>query len=74
MFDIAGKTMKPVQESRSNEQSEHWWDILEKEGRAKKAEVARQKSMSSTEIEALARQVFEEVSTAGSGCRLLPAG
>ena len=62
MFDIAGKTMKPVQESRSNEQSEHWWGILEKEGRAKKAEVARQKSMSSTEIEALASQVFEEVS------------
>jgi type IV secretory pathway ATPase VirB11/archaellum biosynthesis ATPase len=62
MFDIAGKTMKPVQESRSNEQSEHWWVVLEKEGRAKKAVEARQKSMSSTEIEALARQVFEEVS------------
>ncbi len=62
MFDIAGKTMKPVQESRSNEQSERWWGVLEKEGRAKKAEIARQKSMSSTEIEALARQVFEEVS------------
>jgi type IV secretory pathway ATPase VirB11/archaellum biosynthesis ATPase len=62
VFDISGKTLKPVKESRSTEEAERWWDILEKEGRAKKAEVARQKSMSSTEIEALARQVFEEVS------------
>ena len=62
MFDITGKTMKPVHESRSSEESERWWGILEKEGRAKKAEVARQKSMSSAEIEALARQVYDEVS------------
>ena len=34
MFDIAGKTMKPVQDSRSSEESERWWGILEKEGPA----------------------------------------
>ena len=27
MFDIAGKTMKPVQESRSGEESKRWWGI-----------------------------------------------
>ena len=62
MFDIAGKTLKPVTEARSSDEMERWWNILAEEGRAKKATESLQKSMTSTEIEALARQVFEEVS------------
>ena len=63
MFDIAGKTMKPVSEVRSSDEMERWWNILAEEGRARKAIESLQKSMTSTEIEALARQVFEEVSS-----------
>ena len=62
MFDIAGKTMKPVSEVRSSDEMERWWNVLAEEGRAKKAIESLQKSLTSTEIEALARQVFEEVS------------
>ena len=61
MFDITGKTMKPVTDARSSEELEHWWNILAQEGRARKATESRQKSMSSTEIETLAQTVFEEV-------------
>ena len=63
MFDITGKTLKPVSEARSSDEMERWWNILAEEGRAKKAIESLQKSMTSTEIEALARQVFEEVSS-----------
>ena len=62
MFDITGKTLKPVSEARSSDEMERWWNILAEEGRAKKAIESLQKSMTSTEIEALARQVFEEIS------------
>ena len=61
VFDISGKTLKPVRETRSPEELERWWSILAEEGRAKKATESHQRSLSSTEIEALARQVFEEV-------------
>ncbi|MBI5933812.1 MAG: type II/IV secretion system ATPase subunit [Chloroflexi bacterium] len=61
MFDIAGKTLKPITEARSFNEMEQWWKILVEEGRAKKATESRQRSLSSTEIESLARQVFEEV-------------
>src|SRR5574337_403653 len=61
MFDITGKTLKPVTEVRSSDEMERWWNTLAEEGRAKKATESRQRSLSSTEIEALARQVFEEV-------------
>ena len=63
MFDIAGKTLKPVTETRASEETEHWWEILVREGRARKASDSMQRSLSSTEIEALARAVFEEVNT-----------
>jgi hypothetical protein len=63
MFDITGKTLKPVTETRASDETEHWWDILVKEGRARKASDSLQRSLSSTEIEALARKVFDEVST-----------
>ncbi len=62
MFDIAGKTLRPVSEAHAADETERWWKILAEEGRAKKATGSVQKSMTSTEIEALARQVFEEVS------------
>jgi len=39
-----------------------WWNTLAEEGRARKATESRQRSLSSTEIETLARQVYEEVS------------
>ncbi len=61
VFDITGKTMKPPAEARSSQELERWWEILAGEGRARKAVEARQKSLSSTEVEALARQVFEGV-------------
>jgi Flp pilus assembly CpaF family ATPase len=61
MFDITGKTMKPVADARSAEELENWWSLLAQEGRARKATESRQKSLSSTEIETLARTVFEEV-------------
>ena len=62
MFDITGRTLKPVTESRSVDEMERWWTLLAEEGRARKAMESLQRSMSSTEIEALARKVFEEVS------------
>ena len=61
VFDITGKTLKPVTDARSSEDLEHWWAVLTEEGRAKKATESHQRSLSSTEIEGLARQVFEEV-------------
>jgi Flp pilus assembly CpaF family ATPase len=63
MFDITGKTLKPVTEAHSSEELERWWTILAEEGRAQKAVESRQRSLSSTEIEALARGVFEDVRT-----------
>jgi len=63
MFDIAGKTLKPVTDTRTIDETEHWWEILVKEGRARKASESLQRSLSSTEIEALARKVFEEVNS-----------
>ena len=61
MFDITGKTLKPVTEARSSDELEHWWKVLVEEGRAKKAIESLQRSLSSTEIESLARRVFDEV-------------
>lgn len=72
MFDIAGKTLKPTTDLRSNDEVERWWSLLAEEGRARKATEARQKSLSSTDIEALARAVFEEtrLKAADAGFRL----
>jgi len=72
MFDIAGKTLKPTADQRSNDESERWWKILADEGRARKATQARQSSLSSTDIEALAKQVFEDIGRKGvdAGFRL----
>jgi type IV secretory pathway ATPase VirB11/archaellum biosynthesis ATPase len=61
MFDIAGRTLKSVPDARPAEELEDWWNILAQEGRARKATESRQRSLSSSEIEALARQAFAEV-------------
>ena len=65
MFDVTGKTLKPTTDQRPGDERERWWDILAEEGRARKATEARQRSLSSSEIEALARQVFDEVKSRG---------
>ena len=72
MFDIAGKTMKPTADQRSGEEPGRWWNLLASEARARKATQARQKSLSSTDIEALARAVFDEIKSqaAETGFRL----
>src|SRR5512134_3097541 len=69
MFDVTGKTLKPVTDARSSDEMDRWWNILVEEGRAKKATESLQHSLSSTEIETLARQAFDEVSV-----RALDAG
>ncbi len=61
MFDIAGKTLKPVTEARPAGELDHWWKLLAEEARARKAAQSVQRSLSSTEIEALARQVFGDI-------------
>ncbi|MBI5295079.1 MAG: type II/IV secretion system ATPase subunit [Chloroflexi bacterium] len=61
MFDIAGRTLKSVPDARPADELERWWNMLAEEGRARKATESRQRSLSSSEIEALARQAFEEV-------------
>jgi Flp pilus assembly CpaF family ATPase len=72
MFDVTGKTLKPTTDQRPGDELERWWDILAEEGRARKATEARQRSLSSTDIESLARQVFDEVKNRGvdAGLRL----
>lgn len=67
VFDISGKTLKPVQDVRSRDEEERWWTILAEEGRARKAVAARQKKLTSTEVEALAREVFEEIRERAAG-------
>jgi Flp pilus assembly CpaF family ATPase len=71
-FDIAGRSLLPSVENKTGE-LKHWWDVLAEEGRARKAVEARQRALNSSELEALARQVFEEVRTRaaeGAGVRL----
>jgi len=58
-FDVVGKTMKPGVETNPDALG-RWWTTLAQEGRARKAMEARQRSLSSADVEALARQVFEE--------------
>jgi len=72
VFDIAGRSMLPSVENKTGE-LKHWWDVLAEEGQARKAMEARQRALNSAELEALARQVFEEVRTRaaeGAGVRL----
>ena len=59
-FDITGEDMKPSVDKHSDAEDERWWNILFEEGKARKAEEASQRALSPTDVEALARQVFEE--------------
>jgi len=60
-FDLTGKPVKPVVEDRTPAEIENWWEKLLAESQARKAVAARQRAMTPSEIEALARQVFEEI-------------
>lgn len=61
MFDITGRTLKPIAETRTSDEVKHWWEKLVEEGKAKKAERSQQRNLTSAEIESLARAVFDEV-------------
>lgn len=59
-FDLTGKPVKPVVEARTSAEVEDWWGKLLAESQARKAVAAHQRAMTPSEIESLARQVFEE--------------
>jgi Flp pilus assembly CpaF family ATPase len=59
-FDLMGKPVKPVVDDRTPAEIEDWWEKLLMESQARKAMAARQQAMTPSEIETLARQVFEE--------------
>jgi type IV secretory pathway ATPase VirB11/archaellum biosynthesis ATPase len=59
-FDLTGKPVKPVMEARTSAEMKNWWGKLLAESQARKAVAARQRALTPSEIEALARQVFEE--------------
>lgn len=62
-FDITGQTIKPVIEERTTAEHEQWWNTLLTEAMARKAEKASQSALSSTDIEALAQKVFDDIRT-----------
>jgi Flp pilus assembly CpaF family ATPase len=59
-FDLTRNSVKPVVQMSSSEDVEAWWARLVAEGQARKAVMARQKSLTPAEIETLAREVFTE--------------
>jgi type IV secretory pathway ATPase VirB11/archaellum biosynthesis ATPase len=61
-FDIIRSDAAPVIENREQERLQHWWERLLEEGLARKAVEARQRNLSTVDIETLARTVFDEVS------------
>jgi len=62
-FDIVCSDAVPVIENREQERLQHWWEKLLEEGLARKAVEARQRNLSTVEIETLARTVYDEVAT-----------
>lgn len=60
-FDLTGKPVKPVVDARTPDEIAVWWQKLLVESQARKAVAARQKAMTPNEIEALARQTFDEI-------------
>ncbi len=60
-FDVIGATTPVSVDARNGAEVEQWWQKLAEEGKARKAIEARQRSLSPAEVEALARQVFEEM-------------
>lgn len=59
-FDTFDTSAKPVVETKSQSEIAQWWDALREEGQARKASAVAQRALSSADIEALARQVFDE--------------
>jgi pilus assembly protein CpaF len=72
VFDIAQGSQSISDDSVPGEAMEKWLKILLEEGRAAKAQEASQKSLKPADIEALARKVFEKVSSqaANDGVKL----
>jgi Flp pilus assembly CpaF family ATPase len=72
VFDIAQGSQSISDDSVPGEAMEKWLKILLEEGRAAKAQEASQKSLKPADIEALARKVFEKVSSqaANNGVKL----
>lgn len=60
-FDLSGKPVKPVVDARTPAEVEDWWRKLLAESQARKAMAVRQRAMTPSEIEVLARQVFDEI-------------
>ena len=60
-FDITDSSMTPSVDKHSDSEDARWWQTLLEEGQARKAEEASQRALSPTDVEALARQVFEEI-------------
>jgi type IV secretory pathway ATPase VirB11/archaellum biosynthesis ATPase len=60
-FDLLGKAVKPVLDERTHAEIEAWWRKVLAEGQARKAVLARQRALTPTDVEELARRVFEEI-------------
>lgn len=60
-FDLTGKPVKPVVDARTPDEIAEWWQKLLVESQVRKAVAARQRAMTPNEIEALARQTFDEI-------------
>jgi len=62
-FDITGADTLPViEETRTTDRLEGWWDKLRQKGMEKKAVESRKRDLTTDEIEKLARTAFEKIS------------
>jgi Flp pilus assembly CpaF family ATPase len=57
-FDLTGKAVMPAAGAQSPDTLEKWWQRLLQEGQARKATAARQRALTPSDLEELARQVF----------------
>jgi len=60
-FDLTGASSRPTVRVSDPADLAVWWDRLAAEGQARKALLSRQKRPAPSEIEALARQVYDEI-------------
>ena len=60
-FELTDQAIKPTIDEHNDDELHRWWETLLEEGRAEKATQARQGHLSTTDIEALARDVFDKV-------------
>ncbi len=61
-FDVSGRSMRPAVEALPPAVLAHWQAELSREGQVRKAAATQHKSLTPADLEALARQVFDEVS------------